>query len=285
MSVSHNKKRNSCLVYEFLVRYISSNLVEGNEKKSDAALKILKRHYAPGTELYKEFRLINALINTTVSSESVASSILSEAKSAARSHEPRRLDEEKTEVIHAINRMLSDPDFYDRPVGNYKLLASAQVLVNEWRAGTSADLARVAQYEDAIIRNLTTEKTTQGPGQINEESLGTNRLLFKTMLRKINEKYSGSLTQEQRSLLKAYAFSAANDDDTINKKMNEIKGSLPSLIDRYLLVNKSDEYLGKKLREVKEEVLGQDVSATDENLTKFMLYAKLKTELSTGDDR
>ena len=92
MSKAHQKKRNSGLLYEFLVHCISRALVENDQKKSAAALKILRRHFKPGTELYKEFRLINSLIKTTVSSESVASSIVTEAKAAARSHDIKVLD-------------------------------------------------------------------------------------------------------------------------------------------------------------------------------------------------
>ena len=39
---NHNKKRNSLLIYEFLVRTISRALVEDDKKKSSAALKILR---------------------------------------------------------------------------------------------------------------------------------------------------------------------------------------------------------------------------------------------------
>ena len=92
MNATHNKKRNSCLMYEFLVRHISKSLVDDDKKSSDTALKILKKYYSSDTELYKEFRLLNALVTTSVSSEMVASSILTEAKSAARSHDLKKLD-------------------------------------------------------------------------------------------------------------------------------------------------------------------------------------------------
>jgi len=71
-SKSHNKKRNSILLYEFLVSSISKSLVEDDKRKSSAALKILKRHFKKGTNLYKEFRLLNSLIKTSVTSPQVA---------------------------------------------------------------------------------------------------------------------------------------------------------------------------------------------------------------------
>ena len=41
----------------------------------------------------------------------------------------------------------------------------------------------------------------------------------------------------------------------------------------------------KKLQEVREEVSSAEVSATDENITKFMLFTKLKTELVQEEDK
>jgi hypothetical protein len=104
------------------------------------------------------------------------------------------------------------------------------------------------------------------------------------MLRKINEKYSGSLTQEQKSLLKAYAFSEAKGDDTINKKLLETKRTLTNLIDRHV-TNDPNSYVSNKLLEVKQELENQDITPSDETLTKFMLYAKLKSELLTEEKK
>jgi len=279
MSTTHNKKRNSCLIYEFLVRHISTALVNDDKKSSNAALKILKQYYRPGTELYKEFRLLNALATTSVSSEAVAVSILSEAKSAARSHDVHQLDAEKTALIHSINRSISDVDFYDQPISEYKTLATTQSLINFWRTPNHDFLDKQAQYEDTILRHLVTQKEIRDAQKLNEESIGTNRLLFKVLLRKINDKYSGTLTTEQKSLLKAYAFSEANGDDTIVKKMTEIKSDLLSSLDQQLIKENGNSYMSKKLREVKDEVLTTSVSPTDDNITKFMLFTKLKTEL------
>lgn len=284
MSNAHNKKRNSNLIYEFLVRHISKSLVENNTRSSNAALKILKSYFRPGTEIYKEFRLLNALTTTTVSSESVAASILNEAKMAARSHNAKQLDVEKTSLIHAINRSISDVDFYDNPISEYKILATAQSLVNFWRNPGHDYLDKQAQYEDVILRHLITRKEIKESKKMNDESIGTNRLLFKVLLRKINDKYSGSLTTEQKSLLKAYAFSEANGDDTVVKKMLEIKKDLLESIDSYLL-SENSSYLVKKIREVKDEVVSTTIEPTDENLMKFMLYTKLKSELVSEDEK
>ncbi|NBT36323.1 MAG: hypothetical protein EBT03_12460, partial [Betaproteobacteria bacterium] len=68
----HNKRRNSALVYEFLVKHVAKCLVSDDKASSNRALKILKKYYRPGTEVYKEFRLIDSLARTHVSTQAVA---------------------------------------------------------------------------------------------------------------------------------------------------------------------------------------------------------------------
>jgi hypothetical protein len=239
MSSSHNKKRNTGLLYEFLIKTISNSLVENDRQKSSKALKIIKNSFKPGTELYREFRLINSLLRTTVSSEFVANSIMTEAKLAARSHNLSELDHQKSILIRNINHQLQDENFYDQHINEYKKIATIQCLVNNWR-NSNSDLQRTAEYEDQLLKWLTTKKEEIVESKINENSEGTNRLLMKVMMKKLSEKYDGSLTSDQKSLIKAYAFSAANDDKaTILKKMNEIREKLLQSINDYISSNES----------------------------------------------
>ena len=280
-SKAHNKRGNTGLLYEFLVRTISSALVEGDKKKSSTALKILKRHFKPGTELYKEFRLINALVRSTVSSETVAGSILSEAKSAAREHDAALLDREKSLLIRNVNHMINDESFYDQHVVEYKTYATVQTLLNDWRS-PNRDLSRLAEYEDQLVKWLTTEKVKEEEQLISEETSGTSRLLMKVMTKKLNEKYSGVLTDDQRSLVKAYAFAMASDDPTvIQKKLTEIKSRLLEEISAYEAEKPDNMYVNEKLTEVKNNLLAESLEeVNDEAVTRFMLYTKLGSELS-----
>ena len=279
----HNKRRNSLLIYEFLVRTISRSIVDDDKKKSAAALKILKKHFKPGTELYKEFRLMNALVKTTVSSEHTAASILSEAKSAASKFDIGKLDREKSILIRNINHTLNDENFYDQHVNEYRTFATIQTLINEWRSGDK-DLYKVAQFEDQVMKMLVTEKVQPEDSTITEDSSGTARLLMKVMSKKLNEKYSGILNEQQKSLIKAYAYSTASEDQTsIKLKLQEIKTELVGLIDGYESEVQND-YLKNKLEETKSTLLGENLDLVDdETVTRFMLYSKLRDELETKE--
>lgn len=285
MSV-HNKKRNTGLLYEFLVRTISQALVDDDKKKSAKALKIVKAHFKPGTELYKEFRLINSIMKTTVSSDAVASSILGEAKTAARSHDTSTLDREKSLLIRSINHQLNDDNFYDQHIKEYRTFATVQNLINDWRS-TSPDLSRMAEYEDQVVKWLVSPKQESNEQVVTESTAGSNRLLMKIMMKKLGEKYDGTLTTEQKSLIKAYAFSAANDDDnkTVLLKLKEIRENLLNSIEKYVDDNKNNEkYLSDKLNEVKSQLLNEVSVVNDAAVAEYMLYIKLIDELSGGEN-
>jgi hypothetical protein len=105
---------------------------------------------------------------------------------------------------------------------------------------------------------------------------------MKVMTKKLNEKYSGVLTDDQRSLVKAYAFAAANDDPSIvRKKLEEIKVHLLSEIDSYESEKSDNQYINEKLRDVKARLLQETLDVVDdESVTRFMLCTKLSSELS-----
>jgi len=282
MSSSHNKKRNTGLLYEFLIKTISTALVENDKQKSAKALKIIKQSFKPNSELYKEFRLINALVRTTVSSEAVAASIIAEAKSAARSHNVDELDRQKSILIRNINYQLQDDNFFDQHVNEYKVFATIQNLINGWRT-KEPNIQKLAEYEDLLVKWLMTQKQEEQPAQVNENTVGTNRLLLKVMMKKLSEKYDGSLTQDQKSLIKAYAFATASDDkNTIIKKLQEIRSRLNESIDAYISSEESSNYLHGKLREIKEKLVEEPTDVDDSVVSEYMLYAKLVDELTTG---
>ncbi len=283
---THNKKRNSILLYEFLIRTISKSLVEGDKKKSSIALKILRKHYKPGTQLYKEFRLMNSLAKTSVSSQYVAANILKEARTAVTTIDFTSLDREKSILIKNINHSINDENFYDQHVSEYREHATLQSLFNEWRQPASQrDLHKMAVYEDSIMTKLLTPKQSVEDNELIDESAGTSRLLMKVMTQKLNEKYKDVLNEHQRALVKAYAFSvAAENNTTILAKLSEIKGKLLNKIEERINSNIDNSFLNEKMKEVKESLLQESIDSVDDStVTRFMLYSKLQNELDMED--
>lgn len=284
-SKNHNKKRNSILLYEFLVSCISKSLVDDDKKKSSSALKILRRHFKKGTTLYKEFRLLNSLMKTTVSSPQVASRILKEAKDAAISIDLNSLDREKSLLIRNINHTINnDGSFYDQQINEYRMCATIQQLINEWRSD-DADITKVAEYEDQLMQWLLSSKQDLSEHTLPEETTGTSRLLMSVMTKKLNEKYAGSLNEQQKDIIKAYALSSASNDYSYLKiKLEEVREDLSERINSYLEEIKDLPHLKTKLLETKQELMNENFEVINDSLiTKFMIYSKLRIELDSKE--
>jgi hypothetical protein len=285
-SNKHSKKRNAGLLYEFLVRLISTSLVEGDQQKSTQALQTLKRYFSPGTELYKEFRLLHALMKTEVSNTTVAASIIAEAKLASRQHDRDKLDREKSFLIKHINHKLDDGTFWDQPIAEYRMLATVQTLINDWRLGDGEAIQRVAQYEDQLTKWLTEARVKP---QVHEELAGTpgeNRLAFKLMMKKLNEKYGLALTNDQRAILEEYVFMVSADRDTsgLQAKLQELKESALKSLNVYMASTGLNTYMQEKLTETRNAIEAETLQEIDDStITKFMLYMKLIAELETKD--
>lgn len=278
--MKHSKRKNVGLIYEFLVRKISTALVESDKASSARALKILKKHFKQGTELYREFRLVNSLVTTTVSSQAVALSIMSEARTAARSRDVVKLDEERKHLLKSVYRAFGE-ELFEQHVPNYRAYATAQTLISIWRAGGDADLAEQIDYEDKLVEQLQADKTVHEE-PLMESSPGQGRLLMHVMMKKLNDHYAGALTSEQKDILRSYAWSAVKDNNAVNSKLVAVRDSLIGEIDRYLVT--AEGIVAEKMKQAREKLSAETLSeVNDDVVTRFMLYSKLREEMKSEE--
>ena len=282
MSKSHNKKRNVGLVYEFLVRYISRALVENRQDSAANAVAVLNRHFKNGSELYKEFRLFNSLLTTTVSSVNVVSSIISEARLGAKRCDIKKLDHEKSMLIREINHALKDPTFFNQSIDNYKIYATIQSLLNDWRTGGNIDIAKMALYEDALSQWVLCEKATLPDIESHKDS-DVNDILVNVMIERISQKYSSILSESQQELIKVYAVSSHyGEDSEIAKMMESIRDETRRSINNFLQSGSPNEGLNQKLQTT-ISIIGTPSIAdvNDENMENHLKFIKLSEELQS----
>jgi len=279
MKNSHNKKRNVGIVYELLLRYVSDRLVESKSEEAQVALNIIEKYFNESTELYKEFRLFNALAKSTVSSSSVAAAILTEAKNAARRCDVNMLNSEKSKLIKEINYTINDSKFYYRRVPDYTMYANIQTLLNEWRKGDLSNLTNVAIHESRIVECLLSEKECDTIEENVDHDV--DRLVVKILTEKFNKKYHNRLNDEQKDIIRTYVFSMTKDNgSSIKSKLNSIKEETVREIDSLSSTTDSDIIL-EKIKDVKRNI--QETNSTEINdttISKFLLISKLKNELT-----
>jgi hypothetical protein len=279
MSKNHNKKRNVGIIYELLLRSISASLVEGKSDEAQKALNILNRRFSKDTELYSEFRLFKALCEAQVSDTVIAASILTEAKTGARNLNNKKLFNEKSALIKDINSKIEDDEFYRRKVSNYTEYATVQTVMNDWMQNDKSDLARQIQYEQKLINMMISEKKEDAV--LNEmTNPDVNNLVVELMTQKINQKYGDSLTLEQKTILKNFAFCSGDDHDPdFVKWLSNLKESTLRLVDSYEsscdnnIVLEKIEFVKEKISSLKPE------NPTEDEIVKFLTVSSLKEEI------
>ncbi len=106
----HNKKRNAGLLYEFLVRKISRSFVDEDNQSAEIAKKLIQKYFQSGTELHKEYRLVNALVNVPVGNEQIAAAVLEEARRASVKFDSKSLKIEKDNLSVIYNSESAEID-------------------------------------------------------------------------------------------------------------------------------------------------------------------------------
>jgi hypothetical protein len=276
--INHNKKRNVGIVYELLLRAVSSYLIEGNKQKAQTALDIISQKFSKDTELFKEFRLFNALSKTRVSDSAVSAVILTETKSAARRIDHVKLDREKSLLIRDINHRLNDDLFFHRRISNYRDLATIQIALNEWSLGDRSDLSKTLLVETKIVEMLKSEKIE--PATLENPETPVDTLVVKILNEKFNKKYIGRLTEDQRSLIRDYVMleTAAGPTQNMIDRAQKIKSNSLICLEG-LEKSEKNQIIQENLRDVRRRVESLDVkSLNDDNLGKLMTLAQLIEE-------
>lgn len=275
----HNKKRNVGLVYEQLLMFITENIINNNLNQSKKAVKILEKRFKKDTELYKEFRLFNALANSTVSGTHIAAGILVEAKNAIKRIDKFKLKKEKSLLIKDINYNLKENNFYHRKISNYKTYATIQTLFNEWNKGDMSDLKRIVEFEKSVVDHLLLEKSSKDIVLDDRSDV----LVFKVLSEKLNQKYNQSLTSEQKDIIRNYAI--YNDDaDSLKVYLEEVKlKTTKVLLDFQNLTE--NKILMSKIDTVYENINNLNTENVDDDIIKkFLTISNLKDQLIRGEN-
>lgn len=278
MSNQHNKKRNVGIIYEQLLQRASAALIDNDVATASKCTSIIKKYYRPGTEIFKEFRLFQALINTTVVTDSLGSRLMQEARRGVHIFSPQVLENEKSALIRDINKNIDDPDFFKQHVKEYKLYATVQTLMNDWRKEEESNLSRIVMYEHKLLEWMKSEKSEQRT----LEDLTTsdvNSLTVKVMNEKFEKKWGDKLNESQKSLLRDYIHGKVDESMLESIKRRAVRG-----LNR-LRESTDSQVILEKLDDVKRSVESASSKALDDDgIVRFMQITQLYQELEAKDE-
>lgn len=277
MSKVHNKKRNIGIIYEQVVQYICKNILEKNEENAKKGIEIIKNNFKEGTQLNKEFKLFKALATTNNISDHLATSIIKEAKKACNYHfDNKKLEIEKSNLIKDLNYTFGKGVIFEESIKNYKIYATIQTLLNEWRNNNNFD--RITEFEIKLHESLTQKSVLIESNDL-DKNIKFDKLTHNLMKKIFDQKYSTHLNENQKTLIHHYTND--NDNELIEHCRN-IKESTIKNLDSYIQ-KCNNSILIKKYESVKQNIFNlNENNINKEQLKKFLTLSKLQNELN-GD--
>tara|TARA_Y100000114_G_scaffold150370_1_gene165813 strand:- start:1086 stop:1916 length:831 start_codon:yes stop_codon:yes gene_type:complete len=208
MKTRYNKKRNTAFVYEALIREGTSAILQGDHDRKNTVVKLIKKHFAPNSELYKHLQCYQSLYETSGLDRKTCEKIMREAKLAHRVLDPHGLFVSQTDLINDVNKEL-EPSVFNNFVPNYKSLANIHKMFS----------TTVSPKNSVILEELVLEHMSRTDES--EEQVEVDSLVVESFVEKFNNKYGETLLQEQKTLLNLYISSFVDNCLELKMFLNE----------------------------------------------------------------
>ena len=283
MQIKHSKYKNTGILFELLVRQITTDTLDG---KNSPAKDLLQKYFVK-SELGREYKLYETLLKKTTLTEAKASITISTLLESSKNLNRGAIKRQKYNLINEIKKDYDLNKFFNHTLPNYKPQAAFYTLL-ELSNSTSPSPDQLIQNKVTILEHLTvaTIKETKVRDEVMEEIENSDKdlklLTYKILMEKFNGKYDG-LADKQKLILKEYINAIDNAPrlrEFYINKVNEIKIELKQL-------NKNTK---SKVTKIKiNEILNliktpeKNVKLKDGNLVDLLQYCDLVTELEIAN--
>jgi hypothetical protein len=277
MSIKHSKFRNTGLLFELLVRQITSDTLEG---KNSAAINILKKYFV-NTELGKEYKLYEQVTAYKNLSEAKAEMVINTLVETSTKLKRSEIRKQKYNLVREIKDTYSVEKFFKAKVTNYKVFAALNNLI-ENQSSEKVAPDTVINNKITILEHLTKATITAPADELMEEYKGYGKdiriLTYKMLLEKFNEKYD-HLTVKQKEVLREVITSVDNTDklkEYYNTRIVEVQQLLQKKTGSI-----KDEVLKIKITEVLKYIkpLEKTEKVTNDAIINLLQYYELVNEL------
>ena len=275
--VKHSKYKNTGLLFELLVRQITTDTLDNT---NSPAIKTLKKYFV-NTELGKEYKIYEQLGNFKNLSETKSELVISSLLEAASKLDRAQIKKQRYNLIKEIKKSYDVEKFFKAKVNNYKIYAALNNLIEN-------QSSRNITPEDTINNKMTLlEHLVKEPVKTKQDTLmeeyveypkDIKILTHRIMLEKFNEKYD-SFSSDQKAILKEVVTSIDNTSklrDYYNTKVEEIKKDIVSKISEI-----EDKVLIIKLQEVIKYAnpISKTKRVSNDDIVNLLQYSELLNNL------
>lgn len=240
----HKKIKNTGLLYELLIRQMTSDVLKGDKPIS---FKFLKKYFYKGSPLREELNLYNSLIKEKEKNSNYAIELIEAAIKSRNIINEDKLQSDKYNLIKDIQKYFDKDIFLKTKIDNYKIYAS---IYNVFENKESDNPSLFLKNKLAIANHITNNNDAPIEKQELMESVDPElkSLTFKLLTERFNSKWSSNLNENQKSILRHFIFNSVDTKDTkefISEHIDIIEKDLKNI-----LIKNSDAVLKIKLEEI-----------------------------------
>jgi len=286
MLIKHSKFKNTGILFELLVRQITSDTLSG---KNSEATNILKKYFSK-TELGREYKLYDSLLKRTNLTEGKAEVVINTVLESSKHLNRSALKRQKYNLINEIKKHYDLEDFFKTKLPNYKAQAAIYTLIEGNNSGKNVSHEQSISNKLSLLEHLTSSKIKIK--ESNDEVLNefshydkdTRILAYKILLDKFNDKYS-DFSNTKKTILKEFINSVDNTTklkEFYNTKINEFKTDLIKLNKKT-----ANQVTKIKINEVANLLveLGKNDKVNNDNIVNLLQYCDLLEELKSVNGR
>ena len=281
--IKHSKFKNTGFLFELLTRQITLEVINGTEEK---AKNIMAEFYGKGSELAKELRLFNLLINEKYSTNDKAEKFINAILEAHSKLEYKKLQREKYNLVKSIKENFELIDFLSSPVTNYKVLASVHKIFEAKKLDV-LNVKEVFNAKETLIEHISISsnknqnsipETDKLVEEYKKQEKDLRLLTFKILTESFNKKYT-NLNESQKGLWREYINNVSNTSKFNEYFESELIKTITELHSMYK--GMKDKITKIKLREtinvIKKQKIGKKI--TDEQVSSLMMSYELIKEI------
>jgi len=282
MQVKHSKYKNTGILFELLVRQITTDTLDG---KDSPAKDILKKYFVK-SELGREYKLYETLLKRTSLTEGKANVVVDTLIESSKTLNRGAIKRQKYNLINEIQKHYDLNEFFNHKLPNYKMFAAFYTLTEIANAQHTVDPDQAINNKVTILEHLTAAKIEENKvrdevmGEFEKADKDVRFLAYKLVLESFNTKYN-DLHPRQKEILKEFITSVDNKPrlkEFYTAKVVEIKEELAALN-----AKTKNEVTKIKINEIINiiQVPAKTAKITDNDLVDLLQYYDLINELET----
>lgn len=280
MRIKHSKFKNTGVIYELLVRQITSDILNKKEPKT---LSLIEKYFS-NTELGKEYKLYEFITNQKPLTEGKAESLLNTLIETSKKLNRKKLRTLKYNLISEIKEYYDIDIFFKSTLENYKQYAALYTLFESVASKEITHPNQIVDNKLTLLEHFTQHKVSKEVAkqsiikEYSEFEPDLKALAYKILLEKFNSKYD-SFDIEQKSVLKEYINNVSNTENLkefVVKKYNSLKQDISEQIKSL-----DNKVLKIKLEEVNSLIpkVCKNRTVTDTDVVSLLQLIELKKEL------